>query len=134
MIRAYFGGVGGIRKHGKDGIQFPVRSVKDLAVVIDHFAKYPLITHKRADFELFKQVVDLMNRKEHLTLDGLYKIVSLRAAMNNGLSEEQKAAFPDVVPVQRPLVVDLRRPVAQRATVGQRRRFSAGRPSILFTR
>ena len=106
MIRAYFGGVGSITKQSKDSVQFRVNSLKDLAVVIDHFAKCPLITQKRADFELLKQVVEIMNRKEHLTLDGLYKIVSLRAAMNNGLSEKQKAAFPDVVPVQRPLVLD----------------------------
>lgn len=75
-------------------------------MIIDHFNKYPLITQKRADFELFKQIVDLMNRQEHLTPDGLKKIVGLRAAINNGLSEKHKAAFPDVVPVQRPLVVD----------------------------
>jgi hypothetical protein len=55
---------------------------------------------------LFKQVVDLMNRKEHLTLEGLKKVVSLKASINNGLSEEQKAAFSDLVPVHRPLVVD----------------------------
>lgn len=106
MIRAYFGGVGEIRKHRKDSIQFQVLSVKDLAVIIDHFDKYPLITQKRADYQLFKGVIDLINHQEHLTLEGLNKIVSLRAAMNTGLSEEQKAAFPDVVPVGRPLVVD----------------------------
>jgi hypothetical protein len=106
MIRAYFGGVGCIRKQGKDSIQYCVGTLKDLSVVIDHFEKYPLITQKRADFELFKGVVDLMNRQEHLRLDSLKKIVSLRAAMNNGLSEKQKAAFPGVVSVQRPIVVD----------------------------
>ena len=47
-----------------------------------------------------------MNRKEHLTQDGLRQIVGIRAAMNNGLSEEQKAVFSDVIPVKRPLVVD----------------------------
>jgi hypothetical protein len=75
-------------------------------VIIDHFEKYPLITQKRSDYELFKKVVDMLNRKEHLTPVGLQKIVNLRAAINNGLSEVQKAAFPDAVPVGRPLVVD----------------------------
>src|SRR5262249_52783398 len=71
-----------------------------------HFEKYPLITKKRSDYELFKQVVDLLNRKEHLTLDGLKKIVSLRASINNGLSPKLKEAFPDTIPVQRPIVAD----------------------------
>ena len=45
-----------------------------------------------------------MLNKEHLTKDGLTKIVAIKASMNRGLSEELKLAFPDVVPVVRPLV------------------------------
>ena len=106
MIRAYFGGVGGIYKQGKDAIMFQVVSIKDLAVVIDHFSKCPLITQKRADFELFKRIVDLMNRKEHLRQEGLQKIVNLRASLNNGLSPALKEAFPETIPVGRPIVKD----------------------------
>jgi hypothetical protein len=105
MIQKFFR-VGKINKGGEDSIQFSVGSLKDLLVVIDHFSKYPLLTQKRADYELFKRVVELMERREHIRLEGLKKIVSLKAAMNNGLSEKHKAAFPDVVPVQRPLVED----------------------------
>lgn len=46
----------------------------------------------------------MMNRREHLTLEGLKKIVSLRAAMNNGLSPQLKVAFPNTIPVHRPVV------------------------------
>jgi len=52
---------------------------------------------------LFKKVVDLMNRKEHLTIEGLHEIVTIKASINLGLSVELKAAFPGIVPV-RPLV------------------------------
>lgn len=97
-------GVGSVTKKGKDQYQYRVRSVKDLAVVIDHFDKLPLITKKRADFELFKQVVDLINRKEHLTKEGLQQIINLRASINNGLSYELKVAFPNTIPVHRPVV------------------------------
>ena len=45
-----------------------------------------------------------MMRNEHLTEDGLRQIVAIKAAMNLGLSEKLKFAFPDVVPVKRPLV------------------------------
>ena len=57
-----------------------------------------------------------MNRKEQLTQEGLQQIVNLRASINNGLSPKLKEAFPDTIPVQRPIVKDLRRPVAQGAT------------------
>ena len=47
-----------------------------------------------------------MVNKEHLTQDGLQKIISIRAALNTGLSPGLKAAFPVVKPVPRPLVND----------------------------
>jgi len=85
---------------------YAVQSLKDISsVIIPHFDKYPLLTQKRADFELFKSVVDLMNRKVHRTPDGLQQIVNLRASINQGLSETQKAAFPTTEPVSRPVIM-----------------------------
>ena len=52
-IKAYFGGVGKIDKQGKDSFLYRVASKKDLKVIIEHFEKYPLITQKRAVYELF---------------------------------------------------------------------------------
>jgi hypothetical protein len=49
-------------------------------------------------------VVDLMKDKEHLTQEGLQKIVSIKAVLNNGLPKELKIAFPDTVPVIRPQI------------------------------
>jgi hypothetical protein len=48
-------------------------------VIIEHFDKYPLITQKRADFELFKMVVKMLNDKSHLTIEGIEKIVAIKA-------------------------------------------------------
>ena len=45
-----------------------------------------------------------MVQGKHLTPEGLRKIVAIRAAMNLGLSEKLKVAFPDVVPVERPKI------------------------------
>ena len=103
-------GVGKITKRGSNTIQLQVRSIKELKVIIDHFDKYPLITQKCSDFNFFKRVVEKIQRKEHLTLDGLRKIVAIRASMNRGLSEKVKLAFPDVVPVVRPIVENPRIP------------------------
>ena len=73
--------------------------------VVDHFDKYPLLSQKRADFELFKQVINLILRQEHLTNSGLQEIVNLKASMNFGvLSENLLISFPNAVAVSRPLV------------------------------
>ncbi len=80
--------------------------MKDLAVIIDHFDEYPLITKKQADFLLFKQVFDLISRKEHLTMEGLPKFVAIKASINRGLPLNIKAAFPDNIPIYRPDVLD----------------------------
>jgi hypothetical protein len=96
-------GVGNITKQSKDSIRYCVTSVKELQVIIDHFDKYPLITQKLADYQLFKQVFEMVNRKEHLTEEGLKKIVAIRAS--NGLSDELKSAFPHTITALRPKVV-----------------------------
>lgn len=88
----------------KESLNYRVESQKLLPVIIDHFEKYPLISQKRADYILFKQAVELILRGEHLTTEGLNKIVAIKASMNRGLSLDLKAAFPDVIPVPRPLV------------------------------
>jgi hypothetical protein len=48
-IKIYFG-VGKIYELAVD--VYKVQSVKDLKGIINHFDKYPLITNKRADYEL----------------------------------------------------------------------------------
>jgi hypothetical protein len=47
-----------------------------------------------------------MNCKEHLTIEGLHKILSIKASINLGFSDELKAAFPDIVAIKKPLVQD----------------------------
>ena len=104
QIKNYFG-VGNITKHYKNKILiYRISSTKDLIKVIDHLDKYPLITQKLADYELFKQGYNLVINKQHLILSGLQKIVALKASMNLGLSDYLKTAFPDVIPKIRPLV------------------------------
>jgi hypothetical protein len=51
-----------------------------------------------------------MNNKEHLTLEGLHKILALKGSLNLGLSDELKTNFPSVMQnisrIERPLVED----------------------------
>lgn len=76
-------------------------------LIINHFDTYPLLTQKRADFELFKQIIDIISRKEHLSEKGLQQIVNIKASMNfEKLSGNLKASFPNTVPVYRPKIKD----------------------------
>ena len=97
--------VGNIKKHGDTTMEYCVKSSKDLSKIISHFDKYPLLTQKQADFELFKKAFKLFKNKEHLTGDGFKEILSIRATMNLGLPEELKIAFPNIIPALRPVVI-----------------------------
>ena len=94
--------IGHIALQGSNAVQLKVSSLKEFEHVIKHFKKFPLITKKRGDFILICKIWDLMVQGKHLTPEGLRKIVAIRAAMNRGLSQKLKLAFPDVVPVERP--------------------------------
>lgn len=65
--------VGAISHSNKDSILYQINSIHDIVnVIISHFEQFPLITKKkRADFLLFKWVVELIRKKEHLNLKGL---------------------------------------------------------------
>lgn len=101
-IKLFFG-VGGISSKGANGIQYYVNSPNDLLIIENHLEQHPLLTQKHVDFILFKNILELIRRKEHLTEQGLNEIVSWKAAMNKGLPNSLKEAFFDVIPKNRPL-------------------------------
>jgi len=112
LIQEYFGGIGSILKDEKKArAEFRVSSLEELVTVIfPHFNTYTLITKKQADFLLFREIVLLKHRKEHLTKEGLQKLVNLRATLNLGLSSELALAFPYTQPVQRPVLDNIKIP------------------------
>lgn len=82
-----------------------VKSLKDLTnVIIPRFEKYYLLTKKGADFLLFKSIIQLMNKGEHLTIEGLSKILNFKAYLNLSLSESLVNSFPNIIPADIPLV------------------------------
>ena len=83
-----------------------VRKLQELVELVKFFDKYPLITKKIGDYLLFKQIVSIMQLKEHLTLEGLQKIINIKATLNFGLSEELQLMFPETIPVPRPLALN----------------------------
>ena len=55
---------------------------------------------------LFKQALDLIKCKKHLTLEGLQEIVNIKASMNLEISHSD---FPNTIPVARLSVSSLER-------------------------
>lgn len=105
QLQEFLGGIGSIHiRSNLDLVNYSIDSKKDLTNLINHLEKYPLLTQKAADFILFKEVVKLMNNKEHLSIEGLYKIINLKASMNKGLSDFLKSEFNDFTPVERQVI------------------------------
>ena len=103
-IQKYFGGIGTIVNFS-DMCAFRVTSPNAIfTTIFTHFDKFPLITQKQSDYLLFKQIVVMMLQGKHLQMEGLQTIVNVRASLNLGLSESLKEAFPETIPVSRPLV------------------------------
>jgi hypothetical protein len=78
----------------------------DICVLIDHFDKYPLLTQKYADYLLFKSAYNILKKKEHLTIKGLYKLLAIKSVSNNGLPPVLQENFPDITSMDRPRVLD----------------------------
>lgn len=88
-------------------VVYEASSIKDLEIIFKHLEAYPLITEKWVDFQLFKQAVKLMIKKQHLTTEGLAKIVNIKASMNFGSMPKAIASlFPKIEPVERPVKID----------------------------
>ena len=106
LLQKHLNGIDSIHiDSNKNRVNFSVDSVKDLVILIKHFDKYPLLTKKRADFILFKEVVKLIINKHHLSLEGLKQIINIKATMNLGLSLMLKSEFYAFVPVCRPIII-----------------------------
>jgi hypothetical protein len=104
-LQQYLGGIGTIHKYTKQNkVIYSIDSNKDLQKLLIHFNKYPLISQKAADLYLFKQVIELIKNKTHLTEQGLINIINIKSSMNLGLSDKLKTEFKGYIPVERPVI------------------------------
>jgi hypothetical protein len=77
-------GCGRIRPDRSDRtVKWETRSLTPIrAAVIPHFRRYPLLSGKQRDFELFADICERMARGEHHSPGGLLEIVRLAGEMN----------------------------------------------------
>ena len=70
-------------------------------IVIPHFKKYPLITQKAIDFDLWSKVIQIILNKEHLNKSGFETILTYYASLNIGVSKKVFNYYPNIMPVKR---------------------------------
>ena len=82
-LKAYFG-CGVVRKNHGTRLCYRVRGHENLlSKIIPFFEKHQLKTRKHVDFAKFRKVVLLMEKREHLSADGLEKIRKIKETMNS---------------------------------------------------
>ncbi len=80
-IRDYFG-FGGIKKNHGNRKDYRVRGLENLKEIVKFFEQHQLKTKKKQDFEIFSEIINLMNEDKHLEKSGLEKIALLASEMN----------------------------------------------------
>ena len=83
QIKTFFN-CGSIRFSKSDQVyKYEVRNISDLRKkIIPHFDKFPLMTAKRNDFQIFKQICNQVAQSKHLNPEHLKEIIGLAFQMN----------------------------------------------------
>ena len=83
-LKAFFG-CGVVRSNHGDRMAYRVRSKEHLLqIIVPFFEKHPLKSQKRLDFEVFRKIVLMMEKGDHLSIEGVEKIRQLASGMNRG--------------------------------------------------
>jgi hypothetical protein len=80
-----FFGCGVVRTNHGERMAYRVRSQDHLKErIIPFFEQHPLRSRKRVDFVRFRRVLQLMDRGEHLSPEGIERIRAIASKMNTG--------------------------------------------------
>lgn len=90
-IKSFFG-VGKLYI-SKSKVYYRVEKFSELQVIINHFDKYPLVTAKIIDYDLFKKCFFIIKLNKHLTEKGLLEIIEIKSSLNKGLPDDLKKKF-----------------------------------------
>jgi len=85
-----FFGFGQITTNHGDRKELRIRGLKQLSEVVAFFKARPLRTVKRLSFDCFAEVIDMMERGDHLTEEGLEQIRVIASRMNRGAQNPQR--------------------------------------------
>ncbi len=99
MIQKFFD-CGSIRFCKNDQCyKYETRNIGDLRKkIIPHFRKFPLMTNKKADFEIFSKICEKIAQMKHLNPVGLKEVIDLAYKMNGyGKRKYKKAELLSVL-------------------------------------
>ncbi len=83
---------GVVRVNHGDRYELRVRNFSCLREkIIPFFERYPLLTKKKFDFLKFRKILQLMDKGEHLTEEGIQHIFTLAEQMNTGRKDITRA-------------------------------------------
>jgi len=99
-FKDFFGG--GRVSLGGNQLYYTVTDLPTLLRVRNHFLNHSLESTKLIHFQMWSQVLDLIVTKEHLTLEGLLRIVAIKSHFPMGLSELLSNAFSDLPSITKP--------------------------------
>ncbi len=105
QFQSSLGGIGKVYNYENyQKVRYYISRKEDLNALLMFLDSYSLLTKKCADYILFKSIVEIMRTKLHLTLEGFNKILSLKASLNWGLSNNIASTFPSIIPSERPQI------------------------------
>ena len=70
-------GLGTVSTKGKV-TSYTVKTFKDLAIIVNHFKLYPLVSSKYLVFQYWLQAYNIMATKEHFNSQGMTKLATLK--------------------------------------------------------
>ena len=80
-LKYYFGFGNVVVNHG-DRKEFRVRGLENLKKLVTFFKLNPLQTSKQKNFEVFSEIISMIEVEQHLTKEGLRKLAKLASKMN----------------------------------------------------
>jgi len=95
-------GCGTLRERMDGVVYYEVTNITSLyEIIIPFFKKFNFISSKKKkNFSIFKQIVEIMYRKEHLTSSGFKKVLLLREDLNKGAGRKRKYNLSNVIKVE----------------------------------
>ena len=83
-----FFGCGVVRTNHGERMAYRVRGIEHLKErIIPFFEKHPLKTKKHIDFLKFRRIIMMIDKKEHLTAEGIKEIKAITNQMNRKLEK-----------------------------------------------
>ena len=90
--------------HREDMYRFCVQRIADLRhIIVPFFEEHPLLTSKRENFDKFASVVQMMEHRRHLTVDGIIEIAEVVQTMNFRKPSEVLRILRDHTPALFPI-------------------------------